>query len=257
MTHCCPTTTTMPAYQLVSTGCVKACASPCAVSTKCACHPVAPAAKPLCHDVSVLIKELNSLSFPKLNFSSLAHAPSVPCPVESKGVPLGFKHDSRLIRDELHHPLLCYLAEGVAPAYFASGVPHSRIVTAREIAPHDELDGYRSLQSFVYGTLLLSLNASLLQDAPRNSCIDGRRVWAVAAPCGSSTSSLELRVGGAPSVVLDLHPSTVVSNTLMDAVLAAVKIGASYDSCRGRVISDKPSDACLHSDALTLLTQVR
>jgi len=254
MTHCC-STTNMPGIQIISSECAKACISTCAV--KCACQPAAPAPKPLCHDVSLLLAEINTLSYPKLSFSSISHAPSVPCPCEPKGVPLPFGYDSRLVRDELHHPLLCYLAEGVAPAYFGAGVPHSRIVTAREIAPHDKLDGYRSLQSFVYGTLLLSLNAALLQDAPRNSCIDGKRLWAVAGPCGSALSSLELRVGGTPSVVLDLHPSTVVSNALMDAVLAAVKIGAAYDTCRGRVISEKTADSCLHFDALTLLTQVR
>lgn len=257
----------MPGIQIITKECGHGCAhqSICTCSShssssssSCGCRVECSIAAPaVCHDVSILLDHLNALAFPSVQYTCAPHPPISCCPAEDKNLPLAFAYNSRLIRDELHHNLLAYLAEGVHPSLFTDGSAGAKILTARQLIAVDRLDGYHALQCIVYGTLLLSINAALLEDTPRNKCLDGQRLWTVTSPpCGGHSASLECRVGGSSAVVLDLHPTTVVSNELMDAILAVVKIGTAYDSSRGRVICEKSTDSCLHYDALALLGQV-
>lgn len=219
------------------------------------------------HDVCFSLHQLNALTLPPVQYSSAAHPPVHPCPVKA-AIPTVFKFDARLIRDELHHPLLCYLAEGVQPSLFNTGVgthcgtpvgsAATKIVSGRQLLAVERPDGYRGLQCVAYGTLLLSINAALLEESARNACIDGKRLWSISAPCGSPCSAaLECRVGGVASVAVELHPTNVVSNAMIERVLHLVKAGASYDPASGRAFAPFV-DGCpiLHSDALTLLSQV-
>lgn len=219
------------------------------------------------HDVCFSLHQLNALTLPPVQYSSAAHPPVHPCPVKA-AIPTVFKFDARLVRDELHHALLCYLAEGVQPQLFNTGAGShcgtpvgaaaAKIVSGRQLLAVERPDGYRGLQCVAYGTLLLSINAALLEESARNSCIDGKRLWSISAPCGSPcTAALELRVSGVASVAVELHPSNVVSNAMIDRVLHLCKAGATYDVCMGRATAPF-KDGCpvLHADALTLLGQV-
>ncbi|KLT44157.1 hypothetical protein CC85DRAFT_32902 [Cutaneotrichosporon oleaginosum] len=196
---------------------------------------------------------------PAITYTCAPHPPHSVClPKDTGRTPLAFAFEPRLVRNHLHHPLLCYLAEGVAPGTLTTGLAGTKIQTARQLLATERPDGYRALQAVVYGHLLLSLNVLLLEEAARNACIDHRRHWTLSSPCGSSNahSGLELHIGGTTGVALEVHPTTVVSNTLMDAVLNAVKSGAAFDKTRGRVVADPHGDPFLHVDALALLTQV-
>lgn len=219
------------------------------------------------HDVCFSLHQLNALTLPPLTYSSAGHPPIHPCPVDAL-IPGAFKFDTRLVRDELHHPLLCYLAEGVQPSLFNTGAgiqctapigaATAKIVSARQLLRVERPDGYRGLQFVAYGTLLLSINGALLEEAARNSCIDDKRLWSISASCGGPcTAELECRVGGVASVGIELHPSNVVSNAMIEHVLDLVKAGATYDAQAGRAVATF-KDGCpiLHADALTLLSQV-
>jgi hypothetical protein len=209
--------------------------------------------------VSLLLGHLNQLAMPAISYACAPHPPHTVClPKDTGRTPLAFAFEPRLVRTHLHHPLLCYLAEGVAPGTLTTGLAGTKIQTARQLLATERPDGYRALQAVVYGHLLLSLNVLLLEEAARNSCIEHRRHWTVTSPCGPSNahSGLELQVAGTTAVALEVHPTTVVSNAHMDAVLNAVKSGAAFDKTRGRVVADPHGDPFLHLDALALLTQV-
>lgn len=214
-----------------------------------------------CHDVSLLLGHLKALAMPAITYSCAPHPPlSVCLPTDVGRTPHAFAFEPRLIRDELHHPLLCYLAEGVSPGVLTTGLAGTKVQTAHRLLAAERPDGYRALQCLVYGHILLSINVLLLEESARNSCIDARRLWTVTSPCAASASnasSLELRIGGLAGVALEVHPTTVVSNSLMDAVINAVKSGSVFDATRGRVVADPTGDPILHVDALALLTQVR
>lgn len=216
----------------------------------CCCTPAPTTAVTHCYDVSVLLNQLNALRFPALKYTCPPHPPIVPLVDDTHPLPLAFGFDTRLIRDELHQPLLCYLAEGVASTLFATGLPATRIEFARQLAKHDTIDGYSSLRGWVYASICMSINAALLLDLS-----NGTRLWSLTSHGPRGQPALELRLDGKPSIILDIHPPNVVSNDLIVAVLEVIKGGAAYDASRGRVISEK-SGVGMQCDALTLLTQV-
>ncbi|GMK57193.1 hypothetical protein CspeluHIS016_0400270 [Cutaneotrichosporon spelunceum] len=212
-----------------------------------------------CHDVSLLLGHLNQLSIPIISYACTPHPPHTVClPRDTGRTPLVFEFHSRLVRDHLHHPLMCYLAEGISPGTLTTGLAGTKIHTARQLLGTERPDGYRALQAVVYSHVLLSLNVLLLEETARNKCIDHRRHWTVSSPCDATHahSGLELQIGSTTGVALEVHPTTVVSNSLMDAALNAVKLGAAFDKFRGRVVAELRGDAYLHFDALALLSQV-
>ncbi|KAL1408089.1 hypothetical protein Q8F55_004892 [Vanrija albida] len=213
------------------------------------------------HDVSVTLAQINELSTGPIVYSLAPHQPLVAvAPVDPKGTPFTFTFNPRLVRDHLHRQFLSYLAEGVHSSFFVKGTAAAKIHDARQVLAVDRLDGYSSLQSFVYGHVLGSVNVALLEQAPRNSTLDGIRLWGVSSPdrCRlGGQAALELKVGGVPHVAADFHPATVVPNALIDAVLNAVRGGAVWDIARGRVVAAPVHvDHSLHYDAQILLGQV-
>ncbi|WOO78008.1 uncharacterized protein LOC62_01G001559 [Vanrija pseudolonga] len=213
------------------------------------------------HDVSVSLAQINELTVGPIIYALPSHQVlTAVAPVDPKGTPLTFTFNPRLVRDHLHRQFLSYLAEGVHGSFFVKGTAAAKIHDARQVLAVDRLDGYASLQSFVYAHLLGSVNVALLEQAPRNSTLDGARIWAVSSPdrCRlGAQAALELRIAGIPHVAADFHPATVVPNALIDAVLNAVRLGAVWDLARGRVVAAPVNDnQSLHHDAQILLGQV-
>ncbi|TXT13272.1 hypothetical protein VHUM_00639 [Vanrija humicola] len=213
------------------------------------------------HDVSVSLAQINELTTGPIIYALAPHQPLVAvAPVDPKGTPLTFTFNPRLVRDHLHRQFLSYLAEGVHSSFFVKGTAAAKIHDARQVLAVDRLDGYSSLQSFIYAHLLGSVNVALLEQAPRNSTLDGIRFWGVSSPdrCRlGAQAALELKIAGVPHVAADFHPTTVVPNALIDAVLNAVRLGAVWDLARGRVVAAPVHEnQSLHHDAQILLGQV-